>query len=148
MGRHAAARVFNRKYDLRPQRLELIGKVLVAEPQAVERAALGWTGRVDLAAGRLVAELAPLVHRLFQRGDRHHLAAQCATSAGSHGTLPPRVESGDEICAPRSISEEGTLAQPMRKTGTQEFGAAHPHGGQTRRAALTGSPSIVEPWSG
>src|SRR3954452_7934142 len=87
MGRHAAAPVFNREYDLRPQRLELIGKVLVAEPQAVKRAAFGWTGGIDLAAGPLVAELAPLVHRLFQRGDRHHLAAQCATSAGSHRTF-------------------------------------------------------------
>src|SRR3954465_9688215 len=96
MGRHAAAPVFNRKYDLRPQWLELVGKVLVAEPQAVKRAALGWTGGINLAAGPLVAELAPLVHRLFQRGDRHHFAAQCATSAGSHGTLPPRVEIGDE----------------------------------------------------
>src|SRR3954462_13844 len=94
MGRHAAA-MFNRKYDLRPQWLELIGKVLIAEPQAVKRAALGWTGGINLSAGPLVAELAPLVHRLFQRGDRHHLAAQCATSAGSHGTLPPRVEIGD-----------------------------------------------------
>src|SRR3954465_10390099 len=99
MGRHAAAPVFNRKYDLRPQWFELIGKVLVAEPQAVERAALGWTGRVDLAAGRLGAEFAPLVHRLFQRGDRHHLAAQCATSAGSHGTLSPRIESSDQTRA-------------------------------------------------
>src|SRR3954465_3831251 len=91
MGRHATAPVFNRKYDLRPQRLELIGKVFVAEPETVERAALGWTGGVDLAAGALVTEFAPLVHWLFQRGDRHHLAAQCATSAGSHGTLPPRA---------------------------------------------------------
>src|SRR6185295_7704245 len=97
MGRHATAPVFDREYDLRPQRLELIGKALVAEPQTVERAALGRTGGINLAAGALVAEFAPLVHRLFQRGDRHHLAAQCATSADSHGTLPPRVESGDEI---------------------------------------------------
>src|ERR1700742_823798 len=112
MGRHATAAVLDRKYDLRPQRLELIGKILVAEAQTGESAALGWTCRIDLAAGALVAELAPLVHRLFQRGDRHHLAAQCATSAGSHGALPPRVESSDQNTRfVRSISEQGTLAQ-------------------------------------
>src|SRR6476619_8478608 len=99
MGRHATAPVFDREYDLRPQRLELIGKALVAEPQTVERAALGRTGGINLAAGALVAEFAPLVHRLFQRGDRHHLAAQCATSAGSHGALPPGVQSSDETSA-------------------------------------------------
>ena len=89
--------MFDREYDLRLLRLEFIGKVFIAEPQTIKRPALGGTGRINLAAGPLVAELAPLVHRFFQRGDRHHLAAQSAASAGSHGTLPLRVESGDEI---------------------------------------------------
>src|SRR6185295_11223516 len=87
MGRHAPPSVLYRKDDLRPLRPEFVGKALVAEPQAVERPTLGGTCRIDLAAGPLVAELAPLVHRLFQRGDRHHLAAQCAISAGSHRTF-------------------------------------------------------------
>jgi len=36
---------------------------------------------------------------------------------------------------------KGTLSHAVRKTGKQDLA-------QRRRAALTGSPPIVEPWSG
>ena len=89
--------MFDREYDLRPLRFEFIGKVLIFEPQTIERLALGWTARINLAACSFVAKLAPLIHRLVQRGDRHHLATERATSAGSHGTLSAtRREWGDD----------------------------------------------------
>src|SRR3981081_4058953 len=87
MRRYPPAAVFDREDDLRPLRSELIGKIFIFEPQTIKRPALGWTGWIDLAACPFVAELAPLIHRLVQRSDRHHFATERATSAGSHGTL-------------------------------------------------------------
>jgi hypothetical protein len=43
---------------------------------------------------------------------------------------------------------KGTLAQQVRKSGKQESSVRFLMADKTRRAALTGSPSIVEPWSG
>src|SRR5262245_8165893 len=87
MSRHASAAVFEREHDLGSLRPELVGKVLVFQPKTIEGSALGWAGRINLAAYALVAKLAPLVQRLVQLLDLHHLAAQGAASAGSHQTV-------------------------------------------------------------
>ena len=74
MRRYPPAAVFDREDDFRLLRPEFVGKVFIAEPQTIKRPALGGTGRIDLAASSLVAELAPFVHWFVERGDRHHLA--------------------------------------------------------------------------
>src|SRR4051794_11436145 len=116
MSRYPAASVFDREYDPRPLRLEFIGKGFIFEPQTIERLALGWTARINLAACPFVAELAPLIHRLFQRGDRHHFATERATSAGSHGTLSATRREGamTRVISIRLIEdgEAGIAASP------------------------------------
>src|SRR4029077_5145063 len=84
VSRHASAAVFEREHDLGSLRPELVGKLLVLQPKTIEGSALGWAAGINLAAYALVAKLAPLVQRLFQLLDLHHLAAQGAASAGSH----------------------------------------------------------------
>src|ERR1700716_2888058 len=111
--------MFDREYDPRPLRLEFIGKGFIFEPQTIERLALGWTVRINLAACPFVAELAPLIHRLFQRGDRHHFATERATSAGSHGTLSATPSRG--AMKMRHLiqgSEDAAPAGPITNAGS------------------------------
>src|SRR5262245_188090 len=76
MSRHASATVLEREHDLGSLRPELVGKVLILQPETIERPALGRAGWIDFAANAPVTEFAPLVHGLVQLLDLHHFAAQ------------------------------------------------------------------------